>query len=188
MTEDAASATFRDDEVKQLFELTDVLCAGAEPHDEPELVVCLGTIASGKTTFRRRELGRGYVQLDELEALVAVTRALGRRHPRFADFLRAARTAALERAIAEKLSIAIELVDAELLLPLLDSMKALGYRIVVRHLEIDPAEGYRRHVKAVEEDPEYLSAYFTEEDTVELFYRHFGLDTRPLDEHARAKG
>lgn len=183
----AARLSFAEDDVTQLRSFVETLCAESLPVAEPELVVCAGLVGAGKTTLRRRVYGRGYVQLDFLEALVAVTRAVGPHHPRFDDYVRAAPALALERAFAARNSLVIEVIDEGLLAPLVEPLRARGYRINVQRLAVDAEEGCRRHVRAIEEDPEYLSAYFTEEDTLAYLYRFLGVDPGVLAVHARAK-
>ncbi len=156
----------------------------------PELAIFMGHIGAGKTTLRRKVCGEGFVQVDYGDVLVALARALGKRgHPRGLKYARTVSESVLHRAIAEKKNIAMEVTGfgAEFLPPVIQKMKEVGYSVSGRYVEVDLAEGYRRHAKAVEEDEEYLSAYHTEGVTLGLFYRYFGLDTERLDSSEAAK-
>lgn len=181
------TTVFDGEELAQILTLVDSLCPDCSSLEEPELVVCTGVVGSGKTTFRRGELWRGYAQMDFLETLVAVTRAFGRSHPRFKDYALVLPQMILEKALAAKYNIVFEVIDADLLPPLLEAAKMMHYRTRLVYMKVDAAEAYTRHAKAVQEDPDYLSAYFTEETTLGYFYRHFGLDTSVLDLHSSSK-
>ena len=41
-------------------------------------------------------------------------------------------------------------------------------------------EAYKRHLNAVKEDPEYLSAHFTQEATLSFFYQQLELGEMPV--------
>jgi hypothetical protein len=156
----------------------------------PELAVFMGVLGAGKTTLRRQQCSSGYVQVDFGEVLAAVTRALGSRtHPRLPTYATIVSETVLSRAIAGRKNIAIEVIGGgpDLLAPVLEKMKELGYEVSLRYVELDPAEGYRLHVKAVQEDEEYMSAFHTEGATLGFFYRYFGLNTERLDEYEEAK-
>ena len=95
----------------------------------------------------------------------------------------------LSLAIAQRKNIAIEVTGgaADLLLPVIEKMKELGYEVSGQLVEVEPAEGYRRHVKAVQEDPDYMSAFHTEGATLGFLYRHLGLSTEQLEAYEEAK-
>ena len=67
------------------------------------------------------------------------------------------------KAISEKRNIVMEIIgnEEEECRSLIDAMVAMGYKISLQQVYCDPAEAHKRHMKAVEEDPHYISAYFT---------------------------
>lgn len=59
-------------------------------------------------------------------------------------------------------------------------MKDIGYKLDIVGLVGDIVECRQRHLKAVEEDPDYISAHFTQEPTLSVFYNQLGLPDLPL--------
>lgn len=90
----------------------------------------------------------------------------------------------LRESLENKKSIVIEIIgdNYDVITPVIDKMKENGYEVSVKGITCDPAEAYKRHLKAVKEDPEYLSAHFTQEATLSFFYQQFELDEMPVSE------
>jgi hypothetical protein len=147
----------------------------------PKFVIMMGGVGSGKTTVRRQRYSSGYVNFDYTEIMIAVEKAVGKDEPRLESYVSLANSIILQECIVDKKNIVIEITgdNKEILDPVLDGMKKLGYDISIEFIHCDPVEAYKRHLKAVEEDKDYVSAYFTQEATLSFFYQRLGLGPMP---------
>lgn len=62
----------------------------------------------------------------------------------------------------------------------LDGFKAIGYDIHLDFIYCDPVEAYKRHVKAVAEDPNYVSAFYAQDVTLSYLYQYLELGEYPV--------
>ena len=64
-------------------------------------------------------------------------------------------------AISEKRNIVIEFIgeNEKEMSQVSGAMKAKGYYLNLRYIDLDPKLCHERHVKAVNEDPNYISTY-----------------------------
>ena len=87
----------------------------------------------------------------------------------------------LKESLSVKKNIVIEIIgdNYDVIVPVIDKMKKNGYDVLVNGITCDPVEAYERHLKAVKEDPEYLSVYFTQEATLAFFYQQLELGKMP---------
>jgi len=64
----------------------------------------------------------------------------------------------------------IEIIGSEetkdVLIAVINAMREKEYEILVTPVMADVAESYQRHLKAVNDDPDYISAHFTEKLTL----------------------
>lgn len=148
----------------------------------PKIVILMGGVGSGKTTIRRQKYSKGYVNFDFGEILTVVKRAIGEDDPKLTSYVSLACDLILRECISEKKNIVIEIIgdSKELIDPVLDGMKKIGYDISLEYIHCDPVEAYKRHLKLVEEDKDYLSAHFTQEATLSYFYSQLDLGEMPV--------
>jgi len=97
------------------------------------------------------------------------------------DFTIMASDMILQNAIAEKKNIVIEITgdNYNLFKPVLDKMIGVGYKPNINSIFCDPIQAYERHIKAVQNDKSYWSAYYTEMPTLSFFYKYFQLGKMP---------
>lgn len=155
--------------------IIDPLLARGETSDSPQFAVVMGGVGSGKTTTRRKDYSDGYVQFDYGEIQIAIQNSFGDDHPNISGFTRLASLLIFNEAINKKKNIVIEIIgdDKVSIEPVIDNMLALGYKVKMNLVECDPAEAYKRHLKAVDEDKDYISAYYTQGATLSYFYDRF---------------
>lgn len=145
--------------------------------DPPKLVIFMGGVAAGKTTIRRREYGGGYVHFDFGDIYTALKKAVGEEEPKLKTYATIASDMILRECLESRKNIVIEIIgETEALIkPVIDRVTQLGYNVSIRAVELDPQEAYKRHLKAVEEDPDYLSAFYTQETTLAFLYQQLDL-------------
>lgn len=148
----------------------------------PKFVLIMGGVGSGKTTIRRQQFANDYVNIDAGEIYQALLKSYAPDDPRIEDYTAFATHLILKECILEKKNIVIEIIgdSAEAITPVIDKMKEIGYEISVSGITCDPAEAYERHLKAVKEDKNYLSAYYTQDATLGAFYTYFDLGVMPV--------
>jgi hypothetical protein len=141
---------------------------------DPQLLIFMGGIGTGKTTLRRKLPLNKYVQYDFVEISQAVIHVFGKDNPRLGEYIALASDIVFKDSINNKRNIVIEIIgeDANALITITDKMKDIGYEVQLSFVECDPAEAYQRHLKAVQEDPEYSSAYYSQEATMNPFLNH----------------
>lgn len=88
----------------------------------------------------------------------------------------------LRETLKSKRNIVIEIIgeNKDLIDPLVNKMKEIGYELSLKFIECDPTEAYKRHLSAVKEDPEYLSVHLTQEATLSFFYQQLELGEMPV--------
>ena len=144
--------------------------------DPPKFVIFMGGVGSGKTTLRRQNYATGYVHFEFGEIFNAVKKVFGEDNPTLSVYASFAGEMILSESIENRKNMVIEIIgDNDLIDPVINKMKEIGYEVSLGIIKCDPAEAYERHIKAVMEDPEYISAYFSEASTLSFFYRQFEL-------------
>jgi len=169
-------------EMEDLKEITRPFWIDCKSEESPKFVVITGGTGAGKTTLRREKYAKDYVNFDFGEMLSVLEEAKGKSYNRLQDFSALACSALLEIAIESKKNIVIEIIgdDEKLITPVLDGMRGIGYEVSIEYVHADPVEAYERHVKASKEDAKYLSAYFTESNSLWFFYQKLGLGEMPV--------
>lgn len=149
--------------------------------DPPQFVMVMGGVASGKTTWRRKQFASNYVNFDFGEICDALEKEFGVDSPRLSDYAVLASDMILHDSIADKKNIVIEIIgdNKEIVETLINKMKGVGYKVSMEFIACDPVDAYKRHLKAVEEDKTYRSSHFTQGATVSFFYRYFELGEMP---------
>lgn len=104
------------------------------------------------------------------EVYVAIEKMLGKDHPRLGEYGLFASSLILNDCLENKKNLVIEIIGSEetkeSFIAIIDAMRGRGYEIAVTPIIADVAESYQRHLKAVDEDPDYISAHFTEKTTL----------------------
>lgn len=140
----------------------DASLAGA---DRPVCVLVTGGTGAGKTTLIRQRYSTDHVWIDAANLFWALA---GDRQLQFGKHLvrelDRAGLAATVRALQERRRVVTELIGASEteLDRLINGIVAVGYHVQVAFVYANPVEAYRRHLNAVNTDPRYVSAYFTE--------------------------
>lgn len=148
----------------------------------PQLVIFSGGVAAGKTTIRRQKYSQGYVNFDFGEIYIALKKAFSETDSKLlTQYASIASKMILEESLSKKKNIVIEIIGEidGLIEPVIDAMTKIGYKANLTFIQCDPVEAYKRHLKAASEDPDYISAAFTQEMTVREFYDHFSLGEIP---------
>lgn len=142
----------------------------------PKFVIFMGPVGSGKTTLRRQQFATGYVHFEFGEIFNAVKKVFGEDNPILSTYASFAGEMILSESLGNRKNMVIEILgDNDLIDPVINKMKEIGYEVTIEFIKCGPVEAYQRHIKAVMEDPEYHSAYYTEAPTLSFFYRHLEL-------------
>lgn len=170
MTESSTIATFSGDEYLQIAEAIRPFIESGISQESPKFVILMGGVAAGKTTIRKAQYAKGYTNFEYGEVHVALEKAFGKKHPRLHEYGLFAGNLILGDCLENKKNLVIEIIGGEetknVLIALIDKMRNKGYEIAVTPIIADVAESYQRHLKAVEKDPDYISAHFTEKLTL----------------------
>jgi hypothetical protein len=173
--------SFSGDEFQQIFAVAEPLWQNGDVDNPPEFVIFMGGIGSGKTTIRRHELAKGFVHFDTWEVYTALKKSFGEKEKRLADYSNFASDMILKQAISENRNIVIEIIgdNYDQITPVIDKMKGIGYNVSVKAITADPGVSYERHLKAVQDDKDYMSSYYTQDATLAYFYSYFNLGAMP---------
>lgn len=165
---------FTGEEYIKINTITKSFCENAASENPPKFVIFTGGIGSGKTTIRKQECTSDYVHFEFGEILNAVKKEFGENNPKLIESASLASDLILQESLENKKNIVIEIIgdDYEQTTLIIDKMIEIGYKISIRNITCDPTEAYQRHLKAAKEDPNYLSAYFTQKATLSFFYQH----------------
>lgn len=163
-------ATFSGDECLQIAEAIRPFIENGASEATPKFVVLMGGVAAGKTTIRRAQYAEGYTNFEYGEVSIALEKAFGKEHPRLPEYGLFASGLILGDCLENKKNLVIEIIGGEeteaALFAVIDAMRGKGYEIAITPIIADIAESYQRHLKAVKDDPDYVSAHFTEKLTL----------------------
>jgi len=168
---------FTEDEFLQISEVAKLFLEKGISEQPPKFVVYMGGVGVGKTTIRREQCANGYVHFEFGEIFTAIKKVFGEEHSRLSSYASLASTLILQDCLESKKNIVIEIIgeNKDAIDPVITAMKNIGYEVSFQFISCDPEEAYKRHVNAVKEDPDYLSAHFTQEATLSFFYDQLGL-------------
>lgn len=130
--------------------------------EQPRIVILMGGPATGKTTIRRAQFSSGFVLVDAAEIFIQLSRG---QYYDFPDGLELPMDAiggsVADRAISERRHIVTELIgaDFEAMKVLIESMRAIGYRVEVNAITCDLEEALRRNLARGEDN---VSCYYAE--------------------------
>jgi len=167
---------FSGEEFVQIGQIAKAFWEKGVSENPPKFVILMGGIGSGKTTMRRQQYAEGYVNFDYGEIYITLKKVFGEDHPRIGDYLALASDLILRETINPRKNVVIEVTgnNEAMLAPVLEKIKESGYEVSIEGLIADVGESYKRHLKAVEEDEDYMSAYHTQEATLSSLLRYFG--------------
>ena len=173
---------FSGDEFLAIGEIAKPFWEKGATGNPPKFVMVMGGVGAGKTTVRRQQYADGYVHFDIGEIYQALRKSYASDNPKMESYTALAADLILKESILEKKNIVIEIIgdSAEALTPVIDKMRETGYDVSVTGITCDPTEAYQRHLKAVKEDKDYFSAYYTQDATLGAFYGYFDLGAMPV--------
>ena len=156
------------DEFLRVGEVVEWFVKKGNTQEEPEFVIFMGGVGSGKTTVRQRDFVDGYVHFDYGEIYNAIKDEFGENHPGFSTFVNLACSLVFEESLSKKKNIVIEIIGEEYepVKSLITKMREAGYTINVQAITCDITEAYKRHLLAVQNDPAYFSAHYSQEPTL----------------------
>ncbi len=135
------------------------------PVGRPNFVLLMGGPGCGKTTLRRREYAKGYVNLDAGEIFNELAKGADLDFPGELEVpMDLMGRIIAKAAIKQGRNIVVEIIgdsfeDAD---SMIRAMIGAGYEIKFIHVTCDFKLAYDRHLRAVETDPTYVSAHFTQ--------------------------
>lgn len=176
--EESHAQLFSAEEYLPILKLVETFVEKGASETPPKFVVFTGGIASGKTTIRRQRYANGYVNFDFGDVLAAAKKLFGEENPKLTTFAVIACGMILRQSLDARKNIVIEIIgdNKALFDPVFKKMGDIGYKCEICFINCDPVEGYKRHLKAVAEDKDYLSSYFYQDATLEYFYKQLGLE------------
>lgn len=165
------------DEFKQIGDIAKPFWEQGLPSTPPEFVIFMGGVGAGKTTIRRQKYAKGYVHFDFGEIYIALKKVMGENHPKLTSAAALACDLILRESIDARKNIVIEVTGdkKDSITPVIDKMNEIGYAASVQFIDLDPVKAYERHLQAVKEDEEYLSAFHMQEVTLSSFFHYFGI-------------
>ena len=186
-SEDRPIREFSDEEFLKISDLAQLFIEKGATEPPPKFVIIAGGVGAGKTTMRRQNFKSGYVNFDFGEIFNAVKKEFGEANPRLSEYATLASTLILSESLAGQKNLVIEIIgdNKAWIETVMNKMKELGYEISLQFIHCDPQKAYQRHVQAVQEDTEYISAYFTQEATLAFFYQQLELGEMPLREETK---
>lgn len=143
----------------------------------PLLVILTGGIGSGKTTIRNKNYANNFVHFEFGEIYTILKHKFGEKNDKLMSYTSLACDLILQETIRDKKNIVTEVIGDKkgILDQIIDGMIKQGYKISVEYIYCEQAEAYKRHLKLVEEDKDYLSVYFTQEATMAFFLKTLNL-------------
>jgi hypothetical protein len=178
---DTKSIHLSGEEFIKLGEIIKPICERGISEHPPKLVILMGGVGAGKTTIRRQKYSNGFVHFDFGEYFVIFSKKFGENNPKLTGYTAIACDLILKECLSQKKNIVIEIIGdkKDSFNPIIDGMVKAGYSISIEFIECDPIESYKRHLKAVDEDKDYFSAFYTQEPTLSSFYFLLGLGDMP---------
>jgi hypothetical protein len=182
MTSEQRVTEFSNSEAQQIFDTAEEFLRNGTSSAPPDFAIVMGGVGAGKTTLRKKDFAEGHVHFEAGEIAQALRRRLGDNCEKFGPAVSFACDLILREAFEKKLNIVTEIIGevSEAIKPLVDALAAIGYRVWLKYVDCDVGEAYRRHLRAVQEEPGYTSVAFTQRETLFYLYRQLQLDYAPL--------
>ncbi len=172
---------FSGEEYLKISGIVRPLMENGKSESQPQFVILMGGIGSGKTTVRRQRYNIGFVNFDFGELFNTIKKEFGADNSKLTNYTAMASDLILQETLNSKKNIVIEIIGdkKDVIDPVIDSMTDRGYKVSIQFISCDPTEAYNRHLKAVKEDSGYFSAYYTQDVTLSFFYHHLKLGKIP---------
>jgi len=172
---------FSGDEYLKINSIIRPLLDIGRSEEQPQFVILMGGVGSGKTTVRRQRYNTDYVNFDFGEIFNILKKEFGTDNSKLTGYTSMASDLILQESLKSKKNIVVEIIGdrKDVIDPVINGMTILGYKASVQFVSCDPAEAYNRHLKAVKEDNSYFSAFHTQEVTLSFFYHHLKLGKMP---------
>jgi len=172
---------FTSEEYLKISELAKLFWEKGISENPPKLVIFMGGVGSGKTTIRKQKYSTGYVHFEFGEIFNTIKKEFGEDNTKLSSYATMASYMILGESLENRRNIVIEIIgdNYDIITPVIDKMKEKGYEVLLKSITCDIAEAYERHLNAVKEDSDYLSAYFTQETTLSFFYQQLELGKMP---------
>jgi len=157
MTEKNIADYSVNDEIDRYFDDSSLVGEG-----QPTIMIIMGGVAAGKTSFRKQSFDSGYVVVDSVEIFLSLCRGEYFDFPGpFEDLMEVIGGLVAKRAIDERRNIVTEIIgsDYEPTNKLIKSMTSAGYSVGVRFIECDLEESLKR---SENRDDDCISAFYAE--------------------------
>jgi len=176
MTKFSDTIDFSGEEFKKLLTIAGTIFSTGISEKQPKLVIFMGGVGAGKTTIRKQKYHKNYVHFDPADIRAQTKKEFGKDDPKLESYAFAVFDLVFKDCLDNKRNMIIELIGehTEPVTMIIDKMVARGYSVDLQYIECDPTEAYKRHLKAVDEDEDYLSAYFTQDITISFFHQYAG--------------
>lgn len=142
-------------EVARFFDDSSIPASG-----QPEFVLILGPVCSGKTTFRRQNFSKGYVLIDAAEIFLNLSNGeyfeFGEA---FGEPMEIIGGMIAKRALEERRNIVTEMIGDEEIKAVFEVMTAINYKVQIKYLECGIEEAYRRNLNRGDDS---ISATYTQ--------------------------
>ncbi len=129
---------------------------------QPLAAILMGGVATGKTTMRKQRFATGYVLIDAVDIFLSLSRGAVIDFPNgLEEQMNAVGVAVAKRALVERRNIVTEIIgaDFEPTTMLIESLKAVGYKVELIAITCDLEESMRRNMYR---DDDAISAYYAE--------------------------
>lgn len=165
----------------KLIAVINSFTAKATVGNPPTFVIVTGGVGVGKTTIRRQRYAEGYVHFDFGEILTAVIKEFGKENPDLVAYVDIACKSIIKECLEKRYNVVIEIIGdkEEIFTPVIKKFEAMGYKSDFAYVDCDPKTACLRHMKAVQEDPDYQTAYYDQEGTLTYVYEQLGLGPLP---------
>lgn len=142
----------------------------SEPQTEPLFVVLGGPVGVGKTTLRREQYAKGYVNIDSEDVAKSIEGFLSG-PDELAEYLDVMGSELVARAITERRNIVIEvqLDSAEPIGSIISGMKKAGYKTQLMVVKNDVETSWKNNINR---DKDSLSSVHTQGLTMAWFVRY----------------
>lgn len=138
--------------------------------EEPELVIIMGPVAAGKTSYIKKHYANGFVWIDMARIFFDLQKDTGIKLNRKNEIINFIGIVTLELAILEKRNIVVEMIgeDLEKIEGVIDAMKMQGYntKITIKNSVDDSCFGGEN---SESKPAEYMSAFYTESFHIDWF-------------------
>jgi len=131
-------------------------------NDQPELIIIMGGVCTGKTTLRKNKYAKGYVNIDAGEIFIELSKGEYYDFPSHLEgTMNQIGLEKMRESVLGKKNIVIEIIGAEYesVKELIDLSERINYSNKVDYLECDMDEAWQRNINRGNDN---ISAHFCE--------------------------